>query len=278
VRVLLITDMEGVAGITNSRDWCKPDGHRYEQGRRLLTLEVNAAIEGFFRGGASYVQVADAHGYGGIDVELLDRRVEYARGWAPEAQYSYSASADFTGIAWVGQHAKASTELAHLAHTQNMSYLDQSVNGISIGEFGQTALCAAELGVPAFFGSGDLAFCREAEALTPGIVTCPVKRGMMPGSGKECTPEEYERRNEAAIHRSPAEAREAIREAAEEAAGRLRTGAPPPVRLPAPYERVTVFRPESRGKPGTISRESHPASFDALMRLPFAPLPLSGPS
>jgi D-amino peptidase len=274
MRVLLITDMEGVAGITNSIDWCYPDGRYYFQGRRLLTLEVNAAIEGFFSAGVEYVQVADAHGFGGIDIELLDARAEYARGWAPESEYSYNVDAGFTGIAWVGQHAKASTEFAHIAHTQNMSYIDQSVNGRSIGEFGQTALCAAEVGVPAFFASGDLAFSKEAEALTPGITTCAVKRGMMPGRGEDCTVEEYRRRNEAAIHQCPGRARDLIRSAAAVAADKLKRDPPRVVKLTGPYQRVTVFRPEQRDEPKTVSQESHQDSFHALMKMPMNPVPV----
>jgi D-amino peptidase len=276
MRILLITDMEGVAGITNSRDWCQPEGRHYDEGRRLLTLEVNAAIEGFFSAGVRYVQVADAHGYGGIDVELLDIRAEYARGWAPTDIYSYNVDSTFSGIAWIGQHAKASTEFAHLPHTQNMSYINQTVNGVSIGEFGQTALCAGEVGVPAFFGTGDLAFTKEASALAAGIVTCMVKRGIMPGTGEECTAEEYQRRNDGAIHVSPARARELIRLAAAKAVEQLNANPPRPIKLAGPFHRVTVFRPERRGEPTTVSREFHQDSFRDLMLLPHNPVPFSG--
>ena len=72
MKVLLMTDMEGVAGVKNSEDWCMPDSRFYSVGCRLLTLEVNAAVEGFFAGGATYVQVADGHGAGGI---LVCRKV-----------------------------------------------------------------------------------------------------------------------------------------------------------------------------------------------------------
>ena len=53
MRVLVITDLEGVNGVLNFRDWCVPEGRRNEAGCRFLTEEVNAAVEGFFRGGAS---------------------------------------------------------------------------------------------------------------------------------------------------------------------------------------------------------------------------------
>ncbi|HOV73531.1 MAG TPA: M55 family metallopeptidase [Candidatus Hydrogenedentes bacterium] len=267
MKVLLMTDMEGVAGVKNSEDWCMPDSRFYSVGCRLLTLEVNAAVEGFFAGGATYVQVADGHGWGGIDIEMLDPRVEYARGWGAKA-WPFGLDESFSGVAWVGQHAKASTEYAHLAHTQSFAYIDLSINGLSIGEFGQLGMCAAELGVPAFFGSGDLAFTKEAEALAPGIVTCAVKRGVMPGTGEECTVDEYRKRNAGAVHTTPVRARAMIRKAAEAALWKLKKNPPPPVACKAPFERVAVLRPEKTGEPRRTARETHPTSVIELMSMP----------
>ena len=74
MKILLMSDMEGVAGILNREDWTRPSGATYDAGKRLLTEEVNAAIDGLFAGGATYVLVVDGHGPGGIDPELLDER------------------------------------------------------------------------------------------------------------------------------------------------------------------------------------------------------------
>ncbi len=76
MKLMIMTDMEGVAGMLNFEDWCVPDGRYYDKGKRLLTLEVNAAIEGFFHGGATEIVVVDGHGNGGIDPELLDERAQ----------------------------------------------------------------------------------------------------------------------------------------------------------------------------------------------------------
>ena len=64
---------------------------------------------------------------------------------------------NFVEVAWVGQHAKACTPFGHLCHTQSLEYIDESVNGVSIGEFGELALCG-RLGVAPIFGGGDEAF------------------------------------------------------------------------------------------------------------------------
>src|SRR5207249_518089 len=57
-----ITDMEGVDGIFSSELQCIPfQSPRWEESRKLLTGEVNAAVEGLFDGGATDVVVWDGH-------------------------------------------------------------------------------------------------------------------------------------------------------------------------------------------------------------------------
>ena len=65
MRVLIVTDLEGVNGVLNFPDWCTPEGQRNEVGCRFLTEEVNAAVKGFFNAGATEVIVVDGHGSGG---------------------------------------------------------------------------------------------------------------------------------------------------------------------------------------------------------------------
>lgn len=274
MRIMLMTDLEGVAGVKDSENWVMPGRRCYETGCRLLTLEVNAAVDGFYAGGATYVHVADGHGAGAIDIELLDPRVEYARGW-PEV-WPFHLEKGYAGIAWVGQHAKASSEYAHLCHTQSFKYIDLSVNGVSIGEFGQLAMCASELGVPAFFGAGDLAFTKEAAALAPGIVTCAVKRGVTKGAGEECTTSEYERRNAGAIHLPPERARKIIRATAEAAARQLASSPPPLIPFKPPFELTALFRPDKKGQPKTMAKNRHPSSIIELLRMPMKPRRIAG--
>ncbi len=138
-------------------------------------------------GGATEILVCDAHGPGGIDVRILDQRVSIQRGWADE-EWPLGLDTSFDAVVWVGQHAKAGTPYGHLCHTQSLHYLEETVNGLAIGEFGELAMCASELGVRAIFGSGDEAFCREAEALVPGIETVAVHTAGPPRRPCICTP------------------------------------------------------------------------------------------
>jgi len=60
-KIYISCDLEGVSGIVNW-DQTGSQGHDYGRARKLMTAEVNSAIEGAFEGGASYVLVNDAHG------------------------------------------------------------------------------------------------------------------------------------------------------------------------------------------------------------------------
>src|SRR5262245_51657656 len=72
VVVYVNADMEGVAGISATDD---------PLAKRLMTLEVNAAIEGAFAAGAQRVIVNDGHGsHDNLLMDLLDPRVISYRG------------------------------------------------------------------------------------------------------------------------------------------------------------------------------------------------------
>lgn len=263
-KVYIMTDLEGVAGVLDSENWCSLESRYYELAKEFLTLEVNAAIEGFARGGATEFLVADGHGWGAINPKLLDSRAELARNW-PRPPYPFSLEKGMDFAAWVGQHAMSRTEYAHLAHTGNMGTFEITVNGTPVGEFGQVALCASQLGVRSIFGSGDLAFTKEAQALVPGIETVAVKRGTTPGRGDECDKERYGKRNLAAIHLQPERARQLICEGAERAIRRAasdrRFGI---IEMKPPFERVVIVRAQG-DQPKRIGRVSHPDDLIALM-------------
>lgn len=272
MKLYVMTDLEGVAGVLNFQEWTGPGKPYYDLAREFLTRELNAAVDGFFEGGATEILVVDGHGPGAIHLPLLDPRVDYLRGWGA-GPWPLMLDATFDAIAWVGQHAKSGAEFGHLAHTQGTHYLDLSINGISIGEFGQLAMCASELGVRAIFGSGDEAFAQEAQALVPGIETVAVKRGVRPGRGDELTKEEYERFTASAWHIHPVRARRLIREGARRAIQRAKKEDFGIIPLEPPFERVARFRASQDNPQRTISRETHPTSVIGVMNLPFHPEP-----
>ncbi len=266
MKVFIMTDIEGVAGVLSFQEWTGPGKPYYPVARELLTREVNAAVEGLFEGGATSILVCDAHGPGGIDVNVLDPRVELQRGW-PDEMWPLGLDSSFDAVAWVGQHAKASTPFAHLCHTQSLEYIDESVNGISIGEFGELAMCASELGVRAIFGSGDEAFAREAQALVPGIETVAVKRALRGRTGEDMDVEQYARATASAVHLHPQQARGLIQLGARRAVQRAKAEQFGIIPLKAPFERVIRLRRGNGRQYPTVMRVSHPSSFIGVMNL-----------
>lgn len=274
MKILIMTDMEGVAGIQNRNDWTLPEGRYHDKGKRLLTLEVNAAIEGLFQGGAREALVVDGHGPGGIDVELLDKRALLLRG-AGEKVWPWQMDESFDGVAFVGQHAKAGTPYSHLTHTQSFHFVDLAINGVSIGEYGQLALCARELGVPTILACGEQALVEEAEVLTPGVVGVAVKRGILPDGLEDADFETYAKSKLSAIHLAPARARMLIRQGARRAIDKL--SCDPTsfsyIELKAPYVRTARWRRDGQIPP-MCAREEHPSSLIELMNMPFERKPI----
>src|SRR5262245_66375315 len=82
MRVLIMSDMEGVSGIVV---WEQVNGGApmYEEGRKLYTEEINAAVRGARAAGATEIVVVDCHGAGGgwsfnsLVPELLDPDCEW---------------------------------------------------------------------------------------------------------------------------------------------------------------------------------------------------------
>ncbi len=270
MKILIMTDMEGVAGVLNHDDWVLPSGRFYAKGVRLLTEEVNAAIDGFMTAGAKEVLVVDGHGAGGIDPETLDERALLLRG-PGEPAWPWGLDRTFSAVAFVGQHAKAGTPYSHITHTQWFNYADMRVNGISIGEYGQFALCAMELGVPVILACGEEALTVEAAALTPGVVTVSGKRGLLPDGLDDLDAESYRSAKLSAVHKSPKLVRSLIREGAVRALQTLKESAGAfrfPV-LNSPYTRTVRFRKNGSVAPYETS-DKHPDSIIALMNQPIA--------
>lgn len=223
MRVLMMTDMEGVAGVVSFEPQSYPDGKHHEAGKRLVTAEVNAAIDGLFEAGATDILVIDGHGPGAIVFEMLDERVRliHGRPLPPTSRWA-DLWRDFDVCVMIGQHAMAGVADGNQNHTQASRAVDfYRLNGQPIGEIAQFALHQGALGCPMIFLSGDDAACREAEALIPGVTTASVKQGL----GRN-----------AAISRSAVEARRRIHQGAADALRRHQRSPVAPLTWAPPYE------------------------------------------
>ena len=262
MRILIVTDLEGVAGVVDKDNWTQLHSKYYKKATRLLTMETNAAVQGFLDGGADEVIVLDGHGPGAVDIELLHDNALYSR-LVPTHKICENIKVD--AIAWVGQHAKAGSEGAHMAHSGNFTVIDYSLNGRSLGEFGRTAAGAGNFGVPPIFGSGDKAFTKEALGWCPNMVTVSVKECFETGSGDDMTYEQYYKKNIAAIHLSPAESRKRIYKGALDAirnfteyAGKFNC-----VDIKPPYKQIQKIRPTGGKRGYYIIKEAE--TFEGLL-------------
>lgn len=263
--------MEGCAGILNYEDWCVRGGACFERGQRLLTEEINAAVDGFAAGGATEIAVVDGHGQGGLAPEFLDARATLVHG-SPGRFLPGVLDRTFDALAFVGQHAKAGTPHSHITHTGWFNFIDYTINGVSVGEYGQWALAAGELGVPTIFAAGEEALTREAEALTPGVVTVAVKRGLLPDGLDHLDTNQYRQAKLAAWHLAPARARDLIRAGARRAA-RKRQRSRRAFRGPAlkpPYVREVRLRANPNIRvPAYSRRDEHRDSIIELINIPI---------
>jgi D-amino peptidase len=180
MKVIMMTDLEGVAGVVSFTAQSYGDAPHYEAAKKLLTAEVNAAVEGLLSAGATEVLVNDGHGPGGIIFEDLHpaAKLMHGRPLAP-ASVRNAVTAEYDVAVMVGQHAMAGVVGGNLAHTQSSQHIDYyNLNGKPIGEIAQWALYCGALGLPMIFLSGDNDACREVEALIPGIITVETKQSL----------------------------------------------------------------------------------------------------
>jgi D-amino peptidase len=180
MKVLMMTDLEGVAGVVTFEHDSYDTGKYYEESKRLLTAEVNAAVAGLLAADATEVLVLDMHGPGGIWFPDLHpaAKLMHGRPLAPQAARD-AVYRTYDVSVMIGQHAMAGVADGDLAHTQSSRAIDSyTLNGKPIGEIGQWALYCGALGLPLIFLSGDHAACAEATDLIPDITTAAVKQGL----------------------------------------------------------------------------------------------------
>ena len=210
MKILMMTDLEGVAGVVSFEDQTGPNSRYYEAAKKLLTAEVNAAVTALRQAGVDEVLVVDGHGPGAIHFEDLHPAAQLLHGrplapWASLARIfeKYDASM------MIGQHAMAGVPTSNMNHTQNSRAIDYyQLNGRKIGEIAQFALFCGAVGVPMIFLSGEEDACREARELIPrnsysaGIVTASVKQGLGRGSAISLAAPEAHRRIHAGVQQA----------------------------------------------------------------------------
>jgi D-amino peptidase len=226
MKILISADMEGATGVTWPAD-VLPGTPQWERCRSLFTSDVNAAVLGFFDGGADEVVVNEAHwSMRNLFLEQLDERTGMLTGRHKSLSMVEGVQhGDVDGVAFVGYHTGAGME-GVLAHT----YLANSITGVWLNDVRASegllnAHVVAEYGVPVVLVTGDDLACEDALGYAPEALKVAVKDHVS---------------RYAAVCRTPGRTAADIRAAAKEAA------------------RLAVRHEPVRGGPHTVALE-----FDA---------------
>jgi D-amino peptidase len=176
-RILLIYDMEGITDAVRPADvvYGSPT---YEATRASLVEDVNAAIRGLLKAGASEVVLADGHGSGNPNPDyILDRLPEGARHDIRDEPYDpYIDTMDrsFAAVVTIAMHSKAGTN-GFLAHTYN-GHTRWNMGGHDMNESMLVAASAARFGIPLILVTGDDVLQQEIAAFSPETEYVVVKR------------------------------------------------------------------------------------------------------
>src|SRR5580704_8518170 len=168
--------MEGVAGIV---DWsqCRGPGQPYEEGRRLLLGEVNAAIDGALAGGATEIVCNDSHGtMNNLDPAELHGQATYVSGRHKPLYMMQGLDATADLVFMVGYHGSISGESSVLSHTYNPAVVSHvTLNGTRVGESGINALVALACQAPVGLITGDQHTIADADPFLPDAERVVVK-------------------------------------------------------------------------------------------------------
>src|SRR5213080_3120895 len=139
--------MEGIAGIVKGEQTGAGEP-LYEEGRKLYTEEINAAVRGAKAAGATEIVVMDCHGAGGgwtfnsLVPEALHPDCEYVvqDEWT---EYTEFLEQGCDAALFVGMHARAGTPDGVQNHTvSGQAWRSLSFNRTFVGETGiNAALC-----------------------------------------------------------------------------------------------------------------------------------------
>jgi len=183
MNVYVSVDMEGITGIVH-RDMLGSDQREYDRGRRLMTADANAAIEGLLQANAGYILVNDGHGpMRNLIFEDMHPFAHLLTGSGNAKDHCQIEAADsrrFDAAVLVGYHAMAKTPRAIAPHTiAGGTVAELRIDGRPHGETGLNAAVLGSLGIPVIMVTGDTTTVAEAiEFLGNQIETVAVKEAV----------------------------------------------------------------------------------------------------
>jgi D-amino peptidase len=224
MKIFVMTDIEGAAGVVDFESQGYSTGKYYEQAKELLTEEVNAAARGAIDAGAKEILVVDGHGPGGIVYENIHPEIQLLHG-RPVPTFWGIDGKKWDAMFLLAHHAMNGVEDGNLNHSySSLTVVKMLLNGKPVGEIGMTIYLAGCYGIPCTLITGDEAACREGQMYVRDVEKAVVKRGL----NRTC-----------AISLSPVKAREIIQKSAYKAVKKTKTI--PPVKIKGKCELVIEY-------------------------------------
>lgn len=176
MKLFISADMEGISGIVDPT-YINPDsGNNYERGRKLMTADVNAAIEAAIQFGVEEIIVSDSHHkMNNILIEELHPKAKLLAGSPRDFSMMHGLDSSFDAAFFIGYHTRHGVP-GVLSHTMSGVIKNMYINGNVVGEFGFNAIYAGLCGVPVCLVTGDDLIAAEARQLIPEISTAIVKK------------------------------------------------------------------------------------------------------
>lgn len=188
MRVYISADIEGICTVVNGESTGK-SGYHYEQARRQMTAEVNAAVLGALAAGATEIVINDSHGpMTNIIPHELHEAAQLIQGTPKPLMMMEGIDTDFDAAVFIGYHARMQQH-GVLSHTissgtvANVYFNDQLV-----GETAINAAIAGYFGVPVVAVSGDDVLAAEAQAALPNVEAVIVKHAITRFSARSLHP------------------------------------------------------------------------------------------
>jgi D-amino peptidase len=191
LKLFISADMEGVAGVVRDEQ-TDPAGRDYALCRRLMTLEVNAAIEGALEAGVQEVVVSDGHWAGtNLLPEELHPAAELVSGYPRRLYMAEGMGPGFDAAYFVGYHASAGTRDAVLDHSGADPRLvrEARLNGVPQSEGSLNGYLCGYFGCPVALFTGDAAAVSEMHGFLLEVEGVVVKESLAQQAARSLHPE-----------------------------------------------------------------------------------------
>jgi D-amino peptidase len=191
LKLFISADMEGVAGVVRDEQ-TDPAGRDYPLARRLMTLEVNAAIEGALAAGVQEIVVSDGHWSGtNLLPEELHPAAELLSGYPRRLYMAEGMGPGFDAAFFVGYHAAAGTRDAVLDHSGADPRLvgEVRLNGTRQSEGSLNGYLCGYFDCPVALFTGDAAAVSEMHGFRLEVEGVVVKESLAQQAARSLHPE-----------------------------------------------------------------------------------------